>query len=233
VLWWLGFLVSTVVGERLELSRLLRLTRWRYTTFLGAMALFIGGMLLSLRAFDVGMRVSGVGMLALAVWLARYDIARRTVRKTGLTRFIAVALLAGYVWLGFGGVLALSFGGVVAGPAYDAILHAVFVGFVISMVFGHAPIIFPALLRVPVFYDRTFYAPLILLHLSLGLRMLGDLVGWFAMRRTGGLLNALALLLFLGNTARVVRKSIRAQRVERAKTAMAAQPQQHTMRLSR
>jgi hypothetical protein len=32
--------------------------------------------------------------------LATFDIARRTVRQSGVTRFIAVCLLSGYVWLG-------------------------------------------------------------------------------------------------------------------------------------
>ena len=44
-------------------------------------------------------------MLVLAVWLFRYDIARRTVLQSGLTRFIALCLLAGYGWLAVGGVL--------------------------------------------------------------------------------------------------------------------------------
>jgi hypothetical protein len=99
-------------------------------------------------------------MLALALWLLRYDIARYTVRKTGLTRFIAVCLLSGYIWLGLSGLLALRFGGVTAGFQYDALLHTLFVGFVISMIFGHAPIIFPAVLGKPAVsptFTVTFY----------------------------------------------------------------------------
>ena len=206
VLWWLGFLVITIVGERLELSRLLRMTPWRYGTFLAALGLFVGGIILSAVMFDAGVRVAGAGMVALALWLQRYDLARRTVRKTGLTRFIAVALLAGYAWLLIGGVLALRFGGVMAGPAYDAMLHAVFVGFVISMVFGHAPVIFPAVLRVPLTYDRTCYVPLLLLHVSLLARIGGDVLDLVMLRRSGGLLNAVALVLFLLNTVRLVRR---------------------------
>ena len=47
-----------------------------------------------------GLRLGGVGLLALAAWLARYDIARRTVRLPGVTRFIALCLLAGYALAG-------------------------------------------------------------------------------------------------------------------------------------
>ena len=45
-------------------------------------------------------------------------------------------------------------GGLAPGsPSYDAAVHALALGFVFSMVFGHAPIIFPAVLRVPVPYQ--------------------------------------------------------------------------------
>jgi hypothetical protein len=81
----------------------------------------------------------------------------------------------------------LYFGALYAGPYYDAALHAVFVGFVISMIFGHAPIIFPAILGVPITYQRGFYVHLILLHLSLIIRLLGDLTTQLDIRRWGGL----------------------------------------------
>ena len=75
------------------------------------------------------MRLTGSGLLALSVWLLHDDIARRTVWQGGLTRFIALSLLSGYVWLGMSGLLAMVYGGVPAGPRYDAILHALFLGF--------------------------------------------------------------------------------------------------------
>jgi hypothetical protein len=99
--------------------------------------------------------------------------------------------------------LNLLYAGYSAGPIYDAKLHAVFVGFVFSMVFGHAPIIFPAVLGSPaslgqpIAYRSYFYAPLLLLHLSLVLRLAGEFGGWILVRQWAGLLNALAILLFL------------------------------------
>lgn len=211
VLWWAGFLVLTIAGERLELARILRPSRASFGTFLGATGLFMVGITVSTISYDLGMRLAGVGMIGLALWLLRYDVARHTVRKTGLTRFIAACLLSGYVWLGAGGIMGLVFGGVVAGPRYDATLHAIFLGFVFSMIFGHAPIVFPAVLGVPLAYHPTFYFHLVLLHLSLLLRVVGDLTGWLAGRQWGGLLNVVVLLLFLGNTARVIRKSSKGQ----------------------
>jgi hypothetical protein len=140
-------------------------------------------------------------MLGQALWLLRYDLARRTVRQRGLTRYIAACLLSGYVWLGVGGLLALTMAGPAAGPIYDAVLHSVFLGFIFALIFGHAPIIFPAILRLPVSYRPVFYGHLALLQLSLLLRVAGDLAGSLAARQWGGLLNVVAVLWFLGSTA--------------------------------
>jgi hypothetical protein len=200
VLWWMGFLTLTIAGERLELNRVLRLSGEVQQLFLFAIGLFLLGVLISLYSFDLGMRLAGVGMVALALWLLRYDIARYTVRKSGLTRFIAVCLLSGYVWLGIGGLLGVFYGGVTAGLPYDAILHTVFVGFVISMIFGHAPIIFPAVLGKPINFSPLFYSHLVLLHLSLLLRVVGDIMTWLPARQWGGLFNVVAILLFMANT---------------------------------
>jgi hypothetical protein len=204
--WWSGFLVLTIAGERLELSRLLRLSWQHYLVFLLAVSILLAGLLSVPMVFVHGGHATGMGMVALAGWLLRYDIARRTVRQTGLTRFIAVCLLSGYVWLGVGGVLTWRFAEVLAGPYYDARLHTVFVGFVFAMIFGHAPIIIPAILgRTTAPYHAAFYVPLVLLHASLLLRIVGDMVGWWPGRLWGGFFNAMAVLLFLLTLARVLR----------------------------
>jgi hypothetical protein len=201
VYWWAGFLILTIAGERLELNRVLRLAGKVQTLFVAAVGLFLAGLLTSLMAFDVGVRLAGAGMVALALWLLRYDIASYTVRKTGLTRYIAVCLLAGFGWLALSGLLGLIYGEVGAGFQYDAILHALFVGFVMSMIFGHAPIIFPTVIGRPIPFRPSFYLPLALLHLSLLLRISGDLTFWLPGRQWGGLLNVVAILLFLAGLA--------------------------------
>src|SRR4029434_207102 len=126
-----------------ELSRLLRLSVLHHIMFLLAVSILLAGLLLLALGLVYGGHVIGLGMLALAWWLLQYDIARRTVWQTGLTRFIAVCLLSGYVWLGVGGVLTWRFAGIVAGPYYDAMLHTVFVGFVFAIIFAHRRIILP------------------------------------------------------------------------------------------
>ena len=200
VYWWMGFLILTIAGERLELGRVLRLPKAVRTIFTLTVGLFLAGLVVLLFNFDFGVQLAGAGMFALALWLLRFDIARVTIKKTELTRFMAVCLISGYVWLGIGGVMALYYGGVSAGFAYDAILHAVFVGFVISMIFGHAPIIFPAVINKPMAYSPRFYSHLVLLQLSLLVRIYGDLTISLPARQWGGLLNAVAILLFIVNT---------------------------------
>lgn len=205
--WWAGFLILTIAGERLELGRVLPHKRITRHAFLAVTAVFLAGLLLSLVAFDSGVRLAGLGLIALGVWLLRYDIARRTMRQKGLTRFIAACLLPGYVWLMVGGLFWLGYGGqYVAGPVYDALLHTLFLGFVFSMIFGHAPVIVPAVLGVQVPYTPIFYLHLGLLHLSLLLRVGGDWLLWLPLRRWGGLLNEVAVLLFLLVTAVAVRR---------------------------
>jgi hypothetical protein len=200
-----GFLVLTIAGERLELSRVVRLSRRARGSFGCAAALLGGGLVLSVAQPTAGARLAGAGMLALAAWLAVHDAARRTVRQRGLTRYMAVCLLAGYVWLAVAGALWLRFGTLEDGPAFDAMLHAVLIGFVLGMVFAHAPVIVPAVFRVAVPFRPHFYAQVVLLHVSLLLRLVGgDLYGDRLAWQAGGVLNEVALLCFVGVTASAV-----------------------------
>ena len=85
---------------------------------------------------------------------------------------MGVGLLGGFAWLAVAGVWGTGQGRMVAGPAYDATLHAVFLGFTMSMIFAHAPVVLPAVLRRPLPYRPVLYAPLGLLHAALLLRVL-------------------------------------------------------------
>jgi hypothetical protein len=198
---WMTFLILTIGGERLELSRVLRPAPRQLRIFCVIAAVLSVGALLCLYDLGWGARLSGLSMLALSLWFLRNDIATRNIHHANpLTRYIAFCLFAGFLWLGLGGLILIYLGALYAGPYYDAALHAVFVGFVISMIFGHAPIIFPAILGSPIRYHGTFYIHPVLLHLSLGIRLLGDLTQQLDVRRWGGFLNEIAILFFLGIT---------------------------------
>ena len=204
---WIAFLVLTIAGERLELSRVLPPSAFARRVFVGVVLLLVGAVALTPVAWKAGTFLLGASLLALALWLMRQDVARRTVRTNGLPRFIAVCLLSGYVWLAVSGLAMLAARGLdYAGFDYDAALHAVMLGFVFAMVFGHAPIILPAVLRVALRYSPWAYLPLALLHLSLLLRVAGDWTRLPEWRAWGGALNALALLAFvLGTIAAAVK----------------------------
>ena len=95
----------------------------------------------------------------------------------------------------------------------DAALHGVFVGYVLSMVFAHAPIILPAVARVAVPFHVVLFVPLTVLHVGLALRIGGDLTSHAVLRQTGGVLNVLSLLLF--GAAAVVARLVTAPKAPR------------------
>ena len=192
---WIAFIVLTIAGERLELTRFLPRSEFAQRAFAAIVAAIAAAMALS--ASPAAARAFGVALLALSAWLYAYDLARRTIRDSGLTRYTAACLLSGYVWLAIGGAIVAAAGLEPGTRAYDAALHALFVGFVFSMVFGHAPIIFPAVLRVKVPYSPAFYAPVALLHASVALRLAADAADAIGARQAGAIGNALAIGLFI------------------------------------
>ncbi|GIH95203.1 hypothetical protein ACFFMN_35625 [Planobispora siamensis] len=198
VVWFAAFHVLTIAGERLELAHVAFLRRGAASGLVAAAGVLGAGAVCSIWAPEAGARIAGAAMVAVAAWLAWHDVARRTVRGRGLSRYAAVCLLAGYGWLATAGILWTA-SGLTAGPyLYDAALHALFLGFVMSMVFGHAPVILPAVLRIRLPYRPVLYAPLAVLHTAVAVRVAGDLAGAGAVRTAGGLLAEAALLAFAG-----------------------------------
>ena len=209
-----AFLVLTIVGERLELSRLSRPGAFGRAAFMLAVSVFAVGIAAALVLPAVGVRVAGAGLVLLALWLVRYDVVRTSIRRAEPARYIAVSLLTGYTWLALAGVLWLVSGAQVGGLAYDAMLHALFLGFVLSMVFGHEIVIVPAVLGIPLRFSRAFYVPLGLLHGSLLVRVAADLAGVTVVRQWSGATNVLAILAFIavtiasGRPIRAVRRGL-------------------------
>lgn len=193
------FVVLTIAAERTELAvltmgvqapaRLLVLGSLLVLTSLLALAWPAGG----LHAF-------GAALLAMTVWLVRDDVARRFIRASGLRRYSAAALLAGYGWLAVAGATWLVVG-VPIGPAYDVTVHAVFLGYAMSMVIAHAPIILPAVIGRALPYARVSWVPLVMLHVGLLVRVAGDVISaagagelvW----QVGSVLTVLAVLVFV------------------------------------
>lgn len=209
---WQAFLVLTIAAERLELSRFAPRRPGATRGFLVGLSACAGGAGLSAFAPAAGEAVFAIGALMLSIWLGRHDVARRTAKQPGLTGYIGRCLLLGYLWLAAGALLLLGVASGAAAPlARDAALHAVLLGFVMSMVLGHAPVILPAVLRVRMPYHPVFYLPLVLLHATLLLRVGADLAGLPGLRAAGAAGNALALLAFVATTVSAVVRGSRAR----------------------
>jgi hypothetical protein len=199
--WLAGFLVLTIAGERLELARL-AMGRSAGPTLVALAAGVLAATVASLLWPDVGCPLFGVALATLTGWLLYHDVARRTIRSVGLTRFMAAGMLAGYFWLLVAAGAWALHGQAPDGAAYDVVVHATFLGFTMSMVMAHAPVILPAVLRRPLPYQPALWAPLALLHASLAVRLwLGDGLAAQPAWRIGGVLNVAALLLFFGLAA--------------------------------
>jgi len=193
----ISFVVLTIAGERLELARIgisspraepvLTLLAFAMTAATAATLLWPA----------VGYPLFGLSLLAMVAWLVGYDAARKTIRSDGLPRYIAACLLAGYGWLAIAGVVLALHATTLTGASYDVVVHAVFLGFTISMIMAHAPVILPAVLRKPLPYTELFWVPAVLLHGSLLVRLgLGDAAGVHGAWVAGGVFNVISLLLF-------------------------------------
>lgn len=189
-----GFIVLTICAERVELARL-ALARGGTTVLTLAAAAISTTTAATLVWPEVATRLLGLATAALVGWLAVHDVARKMIHQAGLPRFSAASLLLGYVWLAVTSLTWLVGGPTSTDAAYDVVVHAAFLGFAMSMVLAHAPVILPAVLRRPLPYRPVMWLPLLLLHAGLVVRLgLGDALGHRALWQLGGTLNVVALL---------------------------------------
>lgn len=196
------FVVLTIAGERLELARIHIHSRIAEPLLTWASTVLLAAGVATLLWPRTGLVLFGLVLGLIVVWLAVYDVARQTIRSTGLPRYIAGCLLAGYDWLAVAAVVFIAAGlrgGGLSGSAYDALTHAVFLGFTLSMIMAHAPVILPAVLRHPLPYHPVLVLPAVLLHVSLALRVFAaDVLDDAPTRQFAAVLNIVALLLFAG-----------------------------------
>ena len=198
---WATFLLLTIAGERLELSRFMPTPPAARVAFIIIITVLLLAATLAatstLWVNPAALQLFAGALLSLAFWLFRFDIARQTIKSSSLTRYMAVCLLSGFFWLAVAGLLGVC-GALQSGAfLHDAALHALLLGFVFSMVFGHAPIILPAVSRLKFRWHPSLYIPLAALHLGLVARLLAGLTDWFALRQYAAIANAIALLLFM------------------------------------
>jgi hypothetical protein len=198
--WWLNFLVLTIAAERLELSRLTKPLPSRQITFAIIIALLLLGSARGELAAGAA-PFTAAGLLGCSGWLLRYDLARKTIYSVGQPRFAAISILAGHIWLAIAGIVLLVVPPGATAFSYDAAVHAIAIGFVLSMIFGHAPIILPAVLGIRLRYGSFCYLPLALLHASVVLRVAADLLEWIDLRADSAIATLLALVAYAAHLA--------------------------------
>ncbi len=201
ILWWMAFLLLTIVGERLELSRFLPVSDTKKYVLLAFLALFLVSCVLPFHLG--GQYLTGASMVLISAWLVHYDMIRKSIRMAGIHRFSAITLLFGYIWLAITGVLYLL--NMMVDVTYDALIHSFFLGFIFSMIFAHAPIILPGVLGLNLRpYHPALYIWVVIFQLSLLIRVIGGMFAIGGWKQWGGLVNGLVIFLFLINLVGIV-----------------------------
>lgn len=207
--WWAAYLVLTIAAERMELARALRPSGMATGLLVIAATTFAAGTVVTLVDLAIGVRVAGAGALALAIWLALRDRPPAVVKMRGLPRFIATTIPIAYAWLAVGAFLMITFDGIPSGWRYDAMVHAIFAGFVLSMIVAHAPIVVPAVIGIAIVYRRVLYVPMALLQLSVAMRIVGDVLERGDVRDAGAIgiaVSVAGFMLAMGSSVRARRE---------------------------
>lgn len=195
-MWWIAFLYFTILGERLELSRYLQIKNVQKIFLIVLLFVYIVGILIPFHGS--GGYVTAVSFIGSAFWLFKFDMAKKSLQKEGQHFYSGIVLLTGYVWLIITGLF-LAYGAY-SGLLYDAAIHSFFLGFVFSMIFAHAPIILPGVLKLQInIFNRSLYFWFILLQASLLIRILSPFAASTHLKLTGGLINGIAIIGFLVN----------------------------------
>ncbi|HET8860953.1 hypothetical protein [Marivirga sp.] len=197
--WWIAFLLFTIVGERLELSRFLPVKKifiiLLYVLILGVFASFF------IPFHFGGSRITGILIACIAFWLLRFDMARKSIKKKGEYQYIGLGLIVAFVWLLVHALIMVFMEN--HALYYDLWVHSFFLGFAFSMICAHAPIIFPAVVKVKrLIYHPMLYIPWALFQLSLIGRLWFAFIENFELRKLFGIVNGwIIMLMFLSMAA--------------------------------
>ncbi|GAB4185631.1 MAG: hypothetical protein OHK0057_09500 [Thermoflexibacter sp.] len=195
----MGFFLLVIVGERLEMSRFLPVSKFKINILWALIMIWVAGVLF-ISFHSQFFAFASVLLSLIALWLLQNDMPKHSIKKAGLHRFVGINLIIAYLWLFIFGIwqflpLKIAF-------AYDAYLHLFFIGFVLSMVLAHAPVILPSVLKLGV---KPFYSGLYVwvsaMQISLIIRIIGDVNGNLAWRKIGGVLNGVGFIGYLAMVA--------------------------------
>jgi len=190
--WWIGFLLFTIVGERLELSQFLPVPSWSKQALKLLLALFAIGLAIPFHSW--GNEIMGLSTLLISAWLLVFDMAKVISKKSGQFRYIGIGLRVGYVWLGIHGLILVGMES--HALYYDLMVHTFFLGFTFSMIWAHSPIIFPTIFGI----RETPFHPILWVtwvgfQVTLAARIGMSLLGQFELRKIFGVTNGYLILL--------------------------------------
>ncbi|RAW02562.1 hypothetical protein [Pseudochryseolinea flava] len=189
--WWVAFALYIIAAERMEIMKFLPVSSTAKQFFIGLLFIFGIGVVLSFHG--VGRMVSAVSLIAIAAWLMKHDTITLNLKRKRLPQFTAITLLCGYIALLLTGIFFWSLSD--QWLAYDAIVHAFFLGFVFSMIFAHGPMILPGIMGLygtP--FSKVLYVWLVILQSSWVLRVISDIYMAMEIRRVCGMLSAIAIV---------------------------------------
>lgn len=189
--WWVGFILFTIVGERLELSRFLPTPKWAKRALSLFLVLFFVGLLIPFH--NHGSWMMGAVVIGISFWLLQFDMSKITALKSSQFRYIGIGLRVGYLWLTLHGIILALMSA--HRLHYDLYIHTFFLGFTFSMIWAHAPIILPMILGI----KGNMYHPILwigwwLFQLSLLLRIFSSILGLFEFRSIFGVANGYFIL---------------------------------------
>lgn len=189
--WWIGFLLFTIVGERLELSQFLPVPTWSKKVLMFFLGLFTFGLIFPFQG--LGNVFMGLAAISISTWLLFFDMAKVTSKKKAQFRYIGIGLRVGYVWLALHGLILLFMETHMS--YYDLILHTFFLGFTFSMIWAHAPIIFPTIFGIrETPYHRLLWIPWSVFQLTLAGRLISGALNAYELKKIMGITNGLTIL---------------------------------------
>jgi hypothetical protein len=207
--WWTGFLLLIITAERLELSKFLPVTKSNKNLLVLFIMLYLVGLIIPFHGS--GKYLSGISMIAIAAWMLRHDVIRIAIKKEGLTRFSATALLTANVWLVIHGCFLFLTPDII--NIYDIVVHSFFIGYVFAMIFAHGPIILPGVLGFKYKpYHPILYLWLIVLQGSLIVRIVSDIILNSDIRKLSSVFSGIGILFyFITLIVLVVKSRIKSQ----------------------
>ena len=191
---WLFFLVLTIVGERVELARAVFSDVRLESGILGLSLLAVLMLPVQAMAPSVGYPLLGLSLGLLLLVMASHDVAKGTFRHGGLPGFMGTCMLSAYAW----GLLAALIWMVAPldSSTYwgDMALHALAVGFIMTMVIAHVCMIVPSVIRRPLPFHPLLWVAWALMQVGLLIRLLGAIRLYTPLWKAGNLLNVLGIL---------------------------------------